>query len=37
VALMLEKELVEVAPCDEFFNAPRDPRTASFISGDLVY
>lgn len=36
-ALILDGELVEVAPSDEFFNTPRDPRTAEFISGDLVY
>jgi tungstate transport system ATP-binding protein len=37
VALVLDGELVEVAPSESFFNAPRDPRTAAFISGDLVY
>jgi tungstate transport system ATP-binding protein len=37
VALMLDGELVEVAPAAAFFDAPRDPRTAAFVSGDLVY
>lgn len=37
VALVLDGELVEVAPVDQFFNAPRDPRTEAFISGELVY
>lgn len=37
VALILDGELVEVAPTEEFFNTPHDPRTAAFISGDLVY
>jgi tungstate transport system ATP-binding protein len=37
VGLMLDSQLVEVAPADQFFDTPRDPRTADFISGDLVY
>lgn len=37
VALVLDGELVEEAPASEFFSTPRDPRTAAFISGDLVY
>ncbi len=37
VALLLEGELVEVAPTEQFFDAPHDPRAAAFISGDLVY
>jgi tungstate transport system ATP-binding protein len=37
VALLLEGKLVECAPTETFFNAPQDPRTADFISGDLVY
>lgn len=37
VALILDGELVEVAPTEAFFNAPRDPRTTAFVSGDLVY
>ncbi len=37
VGLMLDSQLVEVAPADQFFDNPRDPHTADFISGDLVY
>jgi tungstate transport system ATP-binding protein len=37
VALLLEGKLVECAPTEAFFNTPQDPRTADFISGDLVY
>jgi tungstate transport system ATP-binding protein len=37
VALLLDSQIVEVAPTETFFSAPRDPRTAAFISGDFVY
>ncbi len=37
VALILEGELVEVAPAEAFFGSPRDPRTVAFVSGELVY
>jgi tungstate transport system ATP-binding protein len=37
VGLLLEGELIEVAPRDRFFDSPADPRTEAFISGDLVY
>ncbi|MBE0690780.1 MAG: ATP-binding cassette domain-containing protein [Anaerolineae bacterium] len=37
VGLLLDGELVEIAPPASFFDAPRDPRTSAFISGDLVY
>lgn len=36
-ALLLEGQLVEIAKTDIFFNAPRDPRTAAFVQGDMVY
>jgi tungstate transport system ATP-binding protein len=36
-ALMLEGRLIEVAPVGVFFASPSDPRTASFVSGDMVY
>lgn len=36
-ALLLDGDLVEVAPADTFFSSPRDSRTAAFTSGDLVY
>jgi tungstate transport system ATP-binding protein len=35
--LLLDGELVELAPTDQFFTAPRDPRTAAFTSGEFVY
>lgn len=37
VALLLEGELVEVAPVAQFFDVPADPRAAAFVSGELVY
>ena len=36
-ALLLEGRLVEVAPTPTFFNAPADPRTLTFVRGDMVY
>lgn len=37
VALLLEGELIEVAPVDAFFDSPRDARTAAFVRGEMVY
>jgi tungstate transport system ATP-binding protein len=37
VALLLAGRLVEVAPADDFFTRPQDPRTAAFIRGDMIY
>jgi tungstate transport system ATP-binding protein len=37
VGLLLDGRLVEVAPAEEFFNAPRDRRTAAFVRGDMIY
>ena len=37
VALMLDGRIVECAPAEVFFNAPRDPRTRAFVSGEMVY
>jgi tungstate transport system ATP-binding protein len=37
VALMLEGQIVEVAGAEDFFESPRDPRTAAFVRGDMVY
>ena len=37
VAFLFEGELIEVASSDVFFNNPQHPRTAAFVSGDLVY
>jgi tungstate transport system ATP-binding protein len=37
VALLLDGRVVEIASVDEFFTSPRDPRTASFVRGEMVY
>ena len=37
VGLLLEGKLVEVAPVEQFFNAPDDARTRAFVRGDMVY
>jgi tungstate transport system ATP-binding protein len=37
VALLLDGRLVEVAPAEEFFTAPRDPRAAAFVRGEMIY
>jgi tungstate transport system ATP-binding protein len=37
VALMLEGQIVEVAGVEAFFESPQDPRTASFVRGEMVY
>jgi tungstate transport system ATP-binding protein len=37
VALLLDGQLVEVAAAQQFFEAPADPRTAAFVSGEMVY
>ena len=36
-ALLLNGQLVEVTPTDEFFTNPSDPRTADFVQGRIVY
>jgi tungstate transport system ATP-binding protein len=36
MAFLLEGRLVETAPVAEFFTAPRDPRTAAFVQGEMV-
>jgi tungstate transport system ATP-binding protein len=36
-ALLLEGRLIEIAPTTTFFNAPSDPRTATFVRGDMIY
>jgi tungstate transport system ATP-binding protein len=37
VGLVLGGRLVELAETKQFFDAPRDPRTAAFVRGDMVY
>lgn len=37
VALLLDGRLAEVADAESFFTAPRDPRTAAFVRGEMVY
>lgn len=37
VALLLEGQVVEIAEVDAFFASPRDPRTAAFVRGEMVY
>jgi tungstate transport system ATP-binding protein len=37
VGLMLEGEIIEVDDVETFFESPRDPRTAAFVRGDMVY
>jgi tungstate transport system ATP-binding protein len=37
VGLLLDGDLIEVAPVERFFESPQDARTAAFLSGDLVY
>ncbi len=36
-ALLLNGQLVETAPTDEFFTNPSDSRTADFVQGRMVY
>ena len=36
-ALLLNGQLVEVGPTEEFFTNPSDPRTADFMQGRMVY
>jgi tungstate transport system ATP-binding protein len=36
VAFLLDGRLVETAPTEEFFNAPKDPRSAAFVRGEMV-
>jgi tungstate transport system ATP-binding protein len=37
MALLLDGGIVEVGPTAAFFDAPRDPRTRAFLSGEMVY
>jgi tungstate transport system ATP-binding protein len=37
VGLLLNGKLIELTTADQFFNHPTDPRTRSFINGEMVY
>ena len=37
VGLLLDGQMVEIAAAEPFFSAPRDPRTAAFAKGEMVY
>jgi len=37
VGLLINGQLIELTSTDQFFNAPIDPRTRSFINGEMVY
>ena len=37
VGLLLEGRIIEVGEVEEFFEAPRDPRTVAFVRGEIVY
>ena len=37
VALLLEGQVIEVSGVETFFQSPRDPRTAAFVRGEMVY
>jgi tungstate transport system ATP-binding protein len=37
VGLLLEGQIAELADVGVFFESPRDPRTAAFVRGDMVY
>ncbi|MDY0019543.1 MAG: phosphate ABC transporter ATP-binding protein [Anaerolineae bacterium] len=37
VILLLGGKIVEAAETHAFFEAPRDPRTAAFVNGEMVY
>ena len=37
VALILDGRIVEIAPVEQFFESPRDPRTLAFVRGEMVY
>jgi len=37
VCLLLEGAPVEIATAEDFFDRPRDPRTADFVAGKMIY
>jgi tungstate transport system ATP-binding protein len=37
VAFLLNGQVVEIAPAEQFFTAPQDARTRAFLNGELVW
>jgi tungstate transport system ATP-binding protein len=37
VAFLLEGKIVEIAPSEEFFQDPKDPRSQAFLRGEMIY
>jgi tungstate transport system ATP-binding protein len=37
VGLLLSGKLIELSPAEQFFSHPIDPRTRSFVNGEMVY
>lgn len=37
IGLLINGQLIELAAADQFFNAPIDPHTRSFLNGEMVY
>jgi len=37
IVFLLDGKVVEVSDTDTIFNRPKDPRTAAFVRGDMVY
>jgi tungstate transport system ATP-binding protein len=37
VALLLEGHIVEIDEVESVFESPKDPRTAAFIGGEMIY
>lgn len=37
VAMLLDGDFIEVGPAGHFFDSPKDPRTAAFVRGEIVY
>lgn len=37
VAFFLDGILIEFSDADSFFNSPKDPRTVSFVKGEMIY
>jgi tungstate transport system ATP-binding protein len=37
IALFLDGQVIEVAPTQQFFSNPKDPRAEAFVQGDIIY